>query len=405
MASYTPPSENLPIFDNSVFTTTTSSSGFTYDELLDLFLSYPVAQGEQTIASLLSNAIDTNLPTTGFNFLSSLTSGQLNIGTSSTGTIKIGASTGTSIHCGSIDHQGVNINNAVSATGGNLGFGPAQTGGVMNIATGVRTGALNINNNASSTNTITIGAVGVTTNITGIGTIEANAFDVVSDATSPTLFSTTTTGTIDIAGAQTTGILNIGTAVRTTSGSGGAINIGTNASATAPINFGSATTPINFNNDITLTKNNYITTTASATSFTAPSSPLQVGCVVSGSSISTTVPTSNQVTSFGSITLKAGTWVITVNRQVNTIGGTSKILFAFGNTLRSNVAPDDATDYLYGVAMATLPISGAGVSSFTSIASITGGGDVTVYFNFIPTYTSAPASSTGNFRFVATRIA
>ena len=351
MASYTSPSENLPIFDNSVFTTTTSSSGFTYDELLDLFLSYPVAQGEQTIASLISNEIDTNLPTTNFNFLDSITSGQ------------------------------------------------------VNIATGVRTGALNINNNVSSSNTISIGNTLVTTNITGIGTIKANDFDVVSNSQNVGLFDTTTSGTIDIAVSQTTGILNIGTAVRTTTGSGGAINIGTNASSTAPINFGSASTPINFNNDITLTKNNYITTTASATAFTAPSAPLQVGCVVTGSSISTSVPTTNQVTSFGSITLKAGTWVITVNRQVNTIGGTSKILFAFGSVSRSNAVVDESTDYLYGVSVVTLPLSGAGVTSFHTIASITGGGDVVVYFNFIPTYSSAPASSTGNFRFVATRIA
>ena len=409
MASYTPPSEDLPIFDNSVFTTTTSSSGFTYDELLDLFLSYPVAQGEQTIASLISNTINTNLPTTAFNFLSSLTTGQLNIGTSSTGTIKIGANTGTSVHCGSIDCTGVNINNSVAPLIGNLGYGPSQTSGVMNIATGVRTtdGTLNINNNASSVNTISMGAVGVTTNITGIGTIKANVFDVVSDATSTTLFGTTTTGSIDIGAAQTTGVLNIGTGVRTTTAPGGAINIGTNASASnvGPINIGSTNTPINFNNDIILTKNNYITTTASASSFTAPSGPLQVGCVVSGSSISTAIPTSNQVTSLGSITLKAGSWVITVNRQVNTIGGTSKILFAFGSASRSNAVVDEATDYLYGVGMATLPLSGAGVSSFTSIASITTGGDVIVYFNFVPTYTSAPASSTGNFRFVATRIA
>jgi hypothetical protein len=410
MASYTPPSENLPIFDNSVFTTTTSSSGFTYDELLDLFLSYPVAQGEQTIASLISNTINTNLPTTAFNFLSSLTTGQLNIGTSSTGTIKIGANTGTSVHCGSIDCTGVNINNSVAPLIGNLGYGPSQTSGVMNIATGVRTtdGALNINNNASAVNTISMGAAGVTTNITGIGTIKANVFDVVSNATSTTLFGTTTTGSIDIGAAQTSGVLNIGTGVRLTTGSGGAINIGTNASASnvGPINIGSTNTPINFNNDIILTKNNYITTTASASSFTAPSGPLQVGCVVSGSSLSPTFPANDNVSSYGSIVLKAGTWVLTVNRQLNTIGGTSKVLFAFGDTLRNNVAVTAANDYLYGVGNAPVQTSGTGIGHFTSIASITAGGDVTVYFNLVPSYsTPTPGSTTANFRFVATRIA
>jgi len=230
MASYTPPSENLPIFDNSVFTTTTTSSGFTYDELLALFLSYPVAQGEQTIASLLSNSIDTNLPTTAFNFLSSITTGQINIGTGSTGTIKIGASTGTSVHCGSIDCTGTTINNASGPYVGALGFGTTQTTGIMSIASGVRTGtgALNINANASSNNTVNIGNTLVTTNVTGIGTIKANTFDVVNNSTDVSLFGTSTTGNIAIGGAQSSGTLSLGVLAGRT----GTVSIGNTSCAT-----------------------------------------------------------------------------------------------------------------------------------------------------------------------------
>ena len=62
-----------------------------------------------------------------------------------------------------------------------------------------------------------------------------------------------------------------------------------------------------------------------------------------------------------------------------------------------------ANDYIYGVGNAPLQTSGTGIGHFTSIASITAGGDVTVYFNMVFSYsTPTPGSTTTNFRFVAT---
>lgn len=48
MASYLPPSENLPIFDNSVFTSITDEP-LTYDIAKKLFLTYPYAQGTENL--------------------------------------------------------------------------------------------------------------------------------------------------------------------------------------------------------------------------------------------------------------------------------------------------------------------------------------------------------------------
>jgi len=64
MAVYTPPTESLPIFDNSVFP---SSSGtvLTIGTGQDYFLSYPIAQGQETITDLIStNITSTNVTST-----------------------------------------------------------------------------------------------------------------------------------------------------------------------------------------------------------------------------------------------------------------------------------------------------------------------------------------------------
>ena len=52
---------------------------------------------------------------------------------------------------------------------------------------------------------------------------------------------TSQTGNISLGAGQTTGIINIGTGTRTTSGNGGAINIGTGGNVTAPIKIGGGT--------------------------------------------------------------------------------------------------------------------------------------------------------------------
>lgn len=322
MASYLPPTEELPIFDNQVFDSN-NSTALTYADAKKYFLTYPVAQGTSTITDLIATSIS---------YLSPLSGSFFNIGTNqvSGGTIRIGptgGASGVSVHCGNIDFKNNTINNANNATGGDLSICNSQTSGILNIGTGART-------------------------------IDGN------------------------------------------------INIGTGSGATAnKVNIGGAGTVTTFTNGLTLPVSKYITTTSSTTTVTAPSGPLQVGCVVSGSSINpATMPTSDNVSSYGSIVLKAGTWVITATRQLNSTSGTTKLLFSFGDTLRANVLAS-ANDYLYGIT--SIPLSTAGVSfgSYTTIVSLTSGNDITIYLNITPTYTSIPASSTANFKLTATRIA
>lgn len=175
----------------------------------------------------------------------------LDIGTTNaTGGIAIGNSTQTNITVGGIT-VGNNIIRA-SAVGNNMGFatttttgditiGAAQTAGLLSIGTATRiaggninigtasTGnAINIGNKTDTTNTVAIksGSAGITlasgTALAGLK-VSGNTVDVV-----------TATEALDIGTSQLTGILNIGTGVRT---GVGAINIGTN-NASSEINIG-----------------------------------------------------------------------------------------------------------------------------------------------------------------------
>ena len=251
MASYTPPSENLPIFDNSVFTTTTTSTGgFTYDELVALFLTYPVAQGEQTIASLISNGIDTNLPTSTFNFLDSVTTGTVNMFNSQstgilnignrvnrTGAINIGTNMQETITIGNtgglVNINGTGTIKASSFDTGSAGVGvslyTSTTSGSFTMLTGQTTGTINIATNGSRSGAINIGSASCTLNITGTGTLKANKFDATLAGTDVTICETTGSGDIDFASNQ----------------SGGSLRIGNKATRTGGITIGTETCPVN----------------------------------------------------------------------------------------------------------------------------------------------------------------
>jgi hypothetical protein len=170
MATYLPPSENLPIFDTSVFDET-NGAYLTYTSAKKLFLTYPIAQGEETIASLIAGSIDYTSPASGSYF---------EIGTNqvSGGTIRLGPTgvSGVSVHAGNIDCTNNTINNATDAAANNLSLGNSQTTGVLNIGTGVRAttgngGAINIGGGAGSSAPINIGPISA---VSGTGTVNIN---------------------------------------------------------------------------------------------------------------------------------------------------------------------------------------------------------------------------------------
>ena len=104
-------------FNPSFFPSTTSD-----------YVEFPVAQGTETFGTIYATTIDTPTPTADFDFLDSATA-NINIGTAvpTLKKIKLGADTGTTVQCGSIDCTGTAINNAVDYLGGDLSLGAGQT--------------------------------------------------------------------------------------------------------------------------------------------------------------------------------------------------------------------------------------------------------------------------------------
>lgn len=156
MATYLPPTEELPIFDNQVFDIA-NNTYLTYTDAKKYFVSFPIAQGTSTISDLITGSIS---------YLSPVSGSFFNIGTNqvSGGTIRIGPSGGTagvSVHCANIDFKNNAMNNATSNTGGDVAIGSLQTSGTLNIGTGTsRTvdGIINIGTGSSSVCPINIGS-------------------------------------------------------------------------------------------------------------------------------------------------------------------------------------------------------------------------------------------------------
>ena len=90
MSSEIPPTY---YFDNIVFNSdfyqSSSDDYLTATTGKKIFLSYPYAQGTESISKIFSSNIDSLTPTSTFSFLDTQTEG-INIGDSVVGTIKIG---------------------------------------------------------------------------------------------------------------------------------------------------------------------------------------------------------------------------------------------------------------------------------------------------------------------------
>lgn len=136
MASYLPPTEELPIFDNQVFNIA-NNSYLTFTEAKKYFVSFPIAQGTATISDLIAGTISYLSPASGSFF---------EIGTNqvSGGTIRIGPTgetSGVSVHCANLDFNSSNINNATSSTTGLIKLTNSQTTGALYIGGGSTTAA------------------------------------------------------------------------------------------------------------------------------------------------------------------------------------------------------------------------------------------------------------------------
>ena len=333
------------------------------------FLTYPTAQGTETISNLLTTSIETSTPTTAFNLLSTQT-GNVNIANTTTGTtgqtIKIGASTLTSVHCGSIDHKGTTINNSVAPALGDINICDLQTSGNLNIGTGTRLttgngGAINIGGGLSAANPINIGSVNAvvssspinlntstaasgavnigstssTTNIKGTSTLTGGVVATTGIKTAY-IESTVTSTNLELAAAQIGGVLYIGTGPRT---SGGEINIGTGANTSNNLYIGHKGTTVSsqvvrINTSTGLGVGS--TVIGSATSGTNIIGNAGVG---GNLTVTGTIIASDLITADGGLRLNAGD-LITANGGL-TIGG------AYGITLTTTSYSPGSTQLGY----------------------------------------------------------
>jgi hypothetical protein len=259
MTSNTAPSPN--------FTGINFNTDF-FPSALGDFVEYPVAQGPTTIATLYSSGIDTLSAGTAFNLLNTLAA-NLNIATNGTfgQTIRIGATTGTSVHCANIDHQGNSINNSTNASGGTINLCNNMIGGILNIGTNIaRTGNINIGNGVGASGYIDIGNVIATTRIGGplesTGLILANGN--IKTATLDCNDTSAGTTALSIGPNAVNGNIVIGAQLGV-----GDVSIGGTQSAGGTITLGSANTVIN--SSVGVLSGNTAFSIVSA-SFTIPSS-------------------------------------------------------------------------------------------------------------------------------------
>ena len=184
MAVYTPPTETLPIFDNSVFpesitSALTPSTGKSY------FLSYPVAQGIETIETLRTNFINTfgvlsNLVITSINNMTlnsgravSITSAQDMTLTSTAGNFTMNSDLSSLIFSAGTNSLRGNGNVTITSLAGNVSIT-----GDSNASISGKTG------------TTTIGSASSSVNVPGGLTIGAGKDITLGDGSNVTLSST-----------------------------------------------------------------------------------------------------------------------------------------------------------------------------------------------------------------------
>jgi hypothetical protein len=166
MASYFPPTEDLPIFDNEVFDASNSDAQtLTIAKANLLYLRKTIADTATALetfnAGILSSSLDSLTPSTDLNIGTTMISGHMNIGTNAgrSGVIHIGdgnncTTTGdVHINNGNVNASDTLINSGNGASSGTVGIATG-TGGSnttkVNISTGSTTGLVNIGNNNTS---------------------------------------------------------------------------------------------------------------------------------------------------------------------------------------------------------------------------------------------------------------
>jgi hypothetical protein len=233
------------------------------------FVTYPVSQGPTTIATLYSSVIDTLSSSTSFNLLNSLTA-NLNIATNGTTgqTIRIGATSGASVHCANVDFQNHSINNSTNASGGNINICNSMTTGTLNLGNNTaRSGNVNIGTGAGATGTIDIGSSTTTTtlngNVRGTTKLTTPIIDCITDAGAGST-------SLSIGPSAVNGNIIIGASLGV-----GDVAIGGSQSSGGTITLGSSNTVTTTNGTLS-TNDNYFLSGSSSTAITVSSGKIRV---------------------------------------------------------------------------------------------------------------------------------
>ena len=346
---------------NPDFYQSTTGNYLTQTTAKNYFLTYPSAQGTETITTLNSSSINSSSATSDISIVPSQTTGTLNIGTNSTTTTR---TTGA-----------INIGSNV------LGTTPITIG-----MSGKSTTALN--------GTVSVGSSMTTNGISNTGTISSSGSISANGGLSATTLSASSTAT-------TTGLLTATGGIKTSTidtASGGTMAIGASTTGGITIGFGNAPTTVAGS----LTSSGQITASAgismgtNTSIFTTSGQQLRLGYANTQTSGSGTSSFGPYIKSFGPAAVSASTYDILYD---GTTGLVPTGVDGWGGLLTIYIKSGSAkiATYVYSVAKRNGNITFAGMSVI-SLNAVVGGTTPAGWTTNSPSIGSAPTPNDNNIR-------
>jgi len=353
MASYTPPTETLPIFDNAVFNSVNGSTVLTVSTANLLYLRKTYADTATALetfnAGILVNTIQPTATTTTMLINSTMTSGDMYIGSNAaasnarTGVIHIGDS--NNIASGGAVH----INNGTSNTSNTQIMNGLTTSGNLNLMTGGScSGSINIGTGNISNPTINIltgqtctGALNIGTNTVGVSTVPVsintgNQSGAINMGNSGNAFQVNS-GTIQVGTTNGAQVLLLGQEAATGTvkiAGGGGVNTATvqiaNGTTSGAVTIGNTGNTVNVNGSLTIGTGKNITLQPTA-GYTAPTQDTMLGGITEGTF---TLPTFPATATFqiASIDLVKATYLIYFCFQIDCSGAPTQAWVNMGGT-------------------------------------------------------------------------
>jgi hypothetical protein len=377
MAEYSPPTDNVPIFDVTNFAP--SGSGLTEAQIASKFLRFPTGQGTETLSELITgtitapNTMDIVMP-------NALASNVLNVGVVSRNI------------SGQIHHYS-DGDNCVAGAGVHI------NNGINNAS------ATNIHNGTSSTGTVNIGSSGTSVGINGTTTITGTTNINTSSGLNTTI-GTVTTGTTTLRGA-TIGLTNTNTVNINTNpppDNTKAINIGgvNGANTTLTSVFGRLTTTGTTNINTSGTANTSIGVNGSTTAIlgttninTSGTANTSIGVNGSTTAILGTTNINTSGTAATNIGVVGATTTIAGTTNINTSGSATTALGIQSSIINMRGGVNINTNGTGGYSGTTIGVAGS-VTTINGTTNINTSGGSTTTIGTVNSGTSAINGATVN---------